>query len=148
MFRGDQKTLNKSRHWEESIRRVHAIHPPQVGLWNAAEGRLLSHSPQRPTLEKQILSAESSLPSFWAARSAWAFFFFPVFHFAAFASSSRATGALQIPWPAFTPHLWPELWFSRPSQGWLPCEHFLGESSSFHQMGAKGHGMGLTLCCW
>lgn len=75
MFRGDQKTLNKSRHWEESIRRVHAIHPPQVGLWNAAEGRLLSHSPQRPTLEKQILSAESSLPSFWAARSAWAFFF-------------------------------------------------------------------------
>lgn len=99
VFRGDQKTLNKSRHWEESIRRGHDTDHKLASGMRLRGACALTH------LNGLLWKNKSFLQNLFCPVSGppgrrgpfFFFFFFPVFHFAALASRGLANTLASLP---------------------------------------------------
>lgn len=99
VFRGDQKTLNKSRHWEESIRRGHDTDHKSASGMRLRGACALTH------LNGLLWKNKSFLQNLFCPVSGppgrrgpfFFFFFFPVFHFAALASRGLANTLASLP---------------------------------------------------
>lgn len=101
VFRGDQKTLNKSRHWEESIRRGHDTDHKSASGMRLRGACALTHLNgllwKNKSFLQNLFCPVSGPPGWRGPFFFFFFFFFPVFHFAALVSRGLANTLASLP---------------------------------------------------